>query len=135
MVTIIRRNTNQRQIVYDAINDAGHITTERLIEVIQENNDNISLATIYRNIATLLDDGIIKRVKLADKDVLETVKHKHFHYVCRVCGDVVDVDPKGLAVDVNKIKQVQDFKVDEIEVSFYGLCAKCKEGQGEKINE
>ena len=124
---MVRRNTNQRQIVYDAINSAGHITTEKLIEVIQKNNDNISLATIYRNIATLLDDGVIKRVKLVDGDVLETVKHKHFHYVCKVCGEVVDVDPKGLTVDVNKIKQIADFKVEEIEVSFYGICNKCKD--------
>ena len=124
---MIRRNTNQRQIVYDVIDSAGHITTEQLIEVIRKNYDNISLATIYRNISTLLDDKIIKRVKLNDMDVLETVKQKHFHYVCKTCGRVVDVDPKDLVVDVNKIKQVADFKVDEIDVKFYGLCSYCKE--------
>ena len=38
---MLRRNTNQRQIVYDAIEKAGHISIEVLIEEIQKNYDNL----------------------------------------------------------------------------------------------
>ena len=51
-----RRNTSQRQIVYEALDVLGHATTEDLIEYIKQHYDNISLATIYRNISILLDE-------------------------------------------------------------------------------
>ena len=80
---MLRRNTNQRQIVYEALKILGHATTDELIKYINENYENISLATIYRNLGIMLDDEQIKKVKLQDCEVYETVKLKYYHFVCK----------------------------------------------------
>ena len=81
---MIRRNTSQRQIVYDTLAFLGHATSDDLIKYINTNYSNISLATIYRNLTILLDEKQIKKVKVGEIDVFETVKDKHYHFKCRV---------------------------------------------------
>ena len=120
-----RRNTNQMQIVVEALEYLGHASTEKLIRYIQEKDSNISLASIYRNITKLLDEKKIKRVKLAEEDVLETVKEVHSHFVCEKCKEIIDVN-----FDNDKLLQfisIDSFTVKKCELAIYGICDKCKE--------
>lgn len=119
-----RRNTNQRQIVYNALDVLGHASIESLIEYIRMHYENISLATIYRNISILLDEKKVKRVKLMNEDVLETVKQDHFHFVCSECGNIFDLD-----CDKKEFIKQFDFskhQINNCDVSLYGICEKCK---------
>ena len=60
---MIRRNTNQRKIVYDSLQYLGHASSEVLIDYIQKNYSNISVATIYRNLTFFTCSSSIKIVK------------------------------------------------------------------------
>lgn len=121
-----RRNTSQRQIVFEALESLGHATTEDLIEYIKKNYDNISLATIYRNISILLDEHKIKRVPLQGEDVLETIKQNHFHFVCKNCGNIYDVDEEKAHEAIVKLKEICDHEILESDISLYGICEQCK---------
>ncbi len=123
---MIRRNTNQRQIVYEAIDYLGHVTSEDLIKYINNNYTDISLATIYRNLSILMEEHLVKKIKLQNCEVYETVKAKHCHFICRCCGNVIDITPSELGVDLEQIKKVDGNIVDEYELNMYGLCSKCK---------
>ena len=123
--TMQRRNTNQRQIVYHSLEALGHATVEALIEYIRVHEENISLATIYRNISILLEEQKIKRVKLQNETVLETVKADHFHFVCEACGNIYDVcTDKGLLLE--QFSQQNMHEIKSCDVALYGLCQKCK---------
>lgn len=124
-----RRNTSQRQIVFDALQQLGHASTEELIEYIRSNYDHISLATIYRNVSILLDEHKIKKVKLQDEDVLETLKSNHYHFVCKECKMIYDVNLKNI---FNSLSKVNGHSIEECDISLYGICNKCKE---KAINE
>lgn len=121
-----RRNTSQRQIVYDALAIMGHATTESLIEYIQKNFENISLATIYRNISILIDEEMVKRVKLQGEDVLETVKQRHGHFICRRCHQITDIDCSQVDKVVKKLEVFQENQVENYDMAFYGVCQNCK---------
>lgn len=123
---MIRRNTNQRKIVYDTLHHLGHASSEQLISYIQSNYSNISLATIYRNLGILMDEQMVKKVKLDGIDIYETVKSKHFHFVCKHCGEITDITPHEIKVDFTSIKSINSDTVDEVDVTFYGMCSKCK---------
>ncbi len=127
-----KRNTSQKKIVYDALDELGHASTETLIEFIKMQHAQISLATIYRNIASLLEDQLIKRVKLNHQDVLETVKSEHAHFVCEVCGNILDMklDKQDLLDMYAKETQHQLKKCD---IAFYGLCQNCQQEKENKI--
>ncbi len=122
---MLRRNTNQRQIVYDSLKFLGHATTDELINYINENYENISLATIYRNLGILLDDEQIKKVKLQDCEVYETSKSNHYHFVCKHCGKIIDITPTEANTFVNSNTFLGNNRVEELEVTYYGTCEEC----------
>lgn len=122
---MLRRNTNQRQIVYEALKFLGHATTDELIKYINENYENISLATIYRNLGIMLDDEQIKKVKLQDCEVYETVKLKHYHFVCKHCGRIIDITPTEANTFIDSKRYVGNNRVDDLEVTYYGTCEEC----------
>ena len=122
---MIRRNTNQRQIVYDAISFLGHTTTDELINYINEKDLNVSLATIYRNLTILLDETHIKKVKIGDLEVYESVKDKHYHFECKKCKKIIDVLPKDVKLDSSHINKIYNMDVLDFDMVFYGLCPEC----------
>lgn len=124
----MHRNTNQRQIVYDSINYLGHTTSENLINYINDNYDNISLATIYRNLNILMEENQIKKIKIGQQDIFETVKNKHYHYQCKLCNEIVDIDVDLIPFNVNTIKSKDKiFNVIDNDIVLYGICDKCIE--------
>lgn len=129
--TMQRRNTLQRQMVYNALNDLGHASVESLIEYMQLHYQEISLATIYRNIHILLEEQKIKRVQLKDREVLETVKEKHGHFICEKCGMIYDVPVQNEQLIHHYEKSLMQ-QINDCDVAFYGLCQKCKNEEEEK---
>lgn len=127
-----RRNTSQRQIVYEALDLLGHASSESLIEYIRTHYHNISLATIYRNIAILMDEQKVKKVKLHNEDVYETIKQDHFHFVCKRCGMIYDVDAKQFHKALELMKQLKEMDIEECDISLYGTCQNCKKKENEE---
>lgn len=125
----MRRNTNQRQIVFDSIMSLGHVTSEELIQHITSNFDNISLASIYRNLTILLEDKKIKKIKLHDTEVYETIKEKHYHYECVVCKNVIDIQCDKILLNMNSIHDAINENVIDCDMVFYGICNKCAKKQ------
>lgn len=122
---MLRRMTTQKKIVYDTLDYLGHATVENLINEIRLHQKQISLATIYRNIQILLQEEKIKKVKLKNQDVLETIKEEHGHFVCEKCGRIwdVEVDKKRTLLEASK-DSIHLYK--NCDITFYGMCKNCK---------
>ena len=121
-----RRNTNQRQEVVEALEVLGHATSEKLIEYLEAHEVRVSLATIYRNLNILIDDGKIRKVKLGNLDVYETIKKRHYHFICEKCGNIFDIEPQLINVDNNSIKSFNGSIVHDYDMQFYGICYDCE---------
>ena len=122
---MLRRNTNQKLLVYNAIDMMGHVTTEDLISYLKQNDCDISLATIYRNLSILSLEGKIKKINLGNSLIYETIKEKHCHFICKSCGDIIDIrkeDLKGLVIP----EDIMDNEVIDYDFVFFGYCKKCK---------
>lgn len=126
---MVRRNTNQKQIVYDSLSYLGHASSEELIDYIKKNYSNISLATIYRNLTILMEDKLVKKIKLDNIDVYETVKERHYHYQCKCCNKIIDVTTKEIDL---KVYTVTVGNVDTCDVMLYGICNECQKNNKEK---
>lgn len=122
---MLRRNTNQKQIVFEALKDLGHATTDELISYINDNYENISLATIYRNLGIMLDDEQVKKVKLNNCEVYETVKAKHYHFVCKHCGKIIDINPNEVNTFVDDNNFIGNNRIDDLDITYYGTCENC----------
>ena len=115
--------TPQRLAILKELDDKGHASIEEIYETIKEMFPSISLATIYKNINSLKDEGIISEICLHQKPKYEIDKEPHAHFVCKQCGHVEDV-PFSEILDKNI---EQKYPNSQKELYIYGICDKCKE--------
>ena len=108
---MLKRSKQRESIKKFLISRYDHPTAETVYMNIKEEFPNISLGTVYRNLSLLADIGNPK---------------PHYHFICKECGSVLDLNVTGL--DHINVLAAQDFD-GEIEghvTYFYGKCSSCK---------
>lgn len=118
--------TPQRITILQEIYKSGHATVEEIYENILQIYPSISLATIYKNLISMCEAGIINEIKPPLQKQRYEINHMpHSHLICQICGFLQDVD-----IDVEKITKlkdcISDFEVSSMSVSVYGVCKNCK---------
>ena len=120
-----RRNTDQKRVVFQCIDNLGHATMEQVIQSVNEQDSSISKSTIYRNVGVLLSENLVKKFKMNQVEVYETVKAKHYHFMCKECGHIMDLDATILDERFGDLSVIDGNQVEEIEVYFSGICKNC----------
>jgi len=121
------RNTVQRQIILEVVKNMDtHPTVEEVYLQIHKIHPTISKATIYRNLRLLAKHGAIRQVLLPDEaDRFDKLTSQHYHFRCKICGTISDVDVEYLAGIDEVVRQKYGLRVDAHEVVFKGICKKC----------
>ena len=127
--TILRqynlKATPQRLVIIESIDKYGHINIDRLYEEVKSQFSSISLATIYKNINSMVKNLLLLEVKIPNqKSVFEIVKEQHSHLVCSECEEVLDVkvDTKKI---VNTLSSDYNFEINQSDLVFSGKCINC----------
>ncbi len=119
------RTTRQRTAIKDALARLGRpLSPQELLDAAQRDVPSVGLATVYRTVKALVDDGTIVAVALPgepDRYELAGAQHHH-HFRCRRCDRVYEIEgcPGGLASLVPP-----GFELDGHEVVLYGRCRAC----------
>jgi Fur family peroxide stress response transcriptional regulator len=117
--------TPQRLAIIKTINNYGHINIDKLYEEVKNQFNSISLATIYKNINSMIDQSLLLEVKLPNnKSVYEIVKKKHSHLLCKNCNEIIDVclDTNSLEKEIiNSYK----FEISQTDLVISGVCQNC----------
>jgi len=123
-----QRNTVQRQIILEAVKKLHiHPTVEEVYTQIHKNHPTISKATVYRNLRLLAERGEIGQVSLPDdSDRFDKRTDPHYHFKCKICGELSDVDVEYLVGIDETVRQKYGFQVDEHDVVFRGICKNCR---------
>ena len=120
------RLTAQRRVVAEALEgEHVHLTAEQVYERAATRLPEISRATVYNTLNQFQELGEVREVTLdaGPKRYDPNSLQPHNHLLCERCGIVRDVVPKGelfLPQD-----QCHGFAVNDIEVTFRGLCSTC----------
>lgn len=127
--------THQRQIIYEALMaEHGHPSPEAVYARVKEKIPSISLGTVYKNIRTFLDAGLLREVSLHHGSLrLETNLRPHHHLVCARCKSIVDLPAHDLEPLQWKGKLPDGFEVQRYSVEIVGVCATCASTGGEFI--
>lgn len=123
------RYSKQRELVLQTVEAlCDHPTAEEIYEKAVPECPNISLGTVYRNLNSLVDAGLVRRVSIPGKaDRFDHTLRWHSHLYCNACGCVVDaeVDEK----QVMKLVRRQKGVVEDCAVVLFGLCEDCARKQ------
>ena len=122
------RMTNQRELILQELKKSRkHLTADELYERVKKVMPRISLATVYRNLETLSEAGIIGKLEISgrqkrfDYDVSE-----HDHIYCVQCHRVDNINLDRHAVDSNSFSSAKGYKISGFRVEFAGLCPSCQ---------
>ena len=125
----LQRNTVQRQIVLQLVKKLhSHPTVEEVYMGIHKKHPTISKATVYRNLRQLAESGEIRQVSIpGDSDRFDNNAAVHYHFKCKTCGGITDINIEYLTSLNESVQQKYSFQVDEHDVIFRGICSKCGE--------
>ena len=103
-----------------------HPTAETVYQHIVADHPNISLGTVYRNLTLLTELGEINKITAFDgPDRFDGNVTPHYHFLCRECGAVLDLEMDSLAhID---LLAAHNFKgtIESHTVQFFGKCPDC----------
>ena len=121
------RLTPQRELVLAAVRSLCHATPEEVAEKVRQTHPGINLSTVYRNLETLENVGLVLHTHLGHGGATYHAAEEltHLHLVCSDCGDIGDAPIETAANFVNTLSDDFGFKTDVTHFAIYGRCAKC----------
>lgn len=103
-----------------------HPTADMLYTSMRKKHPHISLGTIYRNLNLLVDLGEIQKLSCGDgKDHFDAKITPHYHFLCRHCGDLLDLPMAAFDNLEQKAAECLGGRVDSHTIYFCGDCPAC----------
>ncbi|HEX7048938.1 MAG TPA: transcriptional repressor [Longimicrobiales bacterium] len=123
-----QRFTEQRAAVYRCLRSTDqHPTADDVFTTVRAAIPDISLATVYKSLETLVGCGLAMKLTYGDGSARYDARtDPHPHARCVVCGAVMDV-PGALDPDVvRRLGPVNGFAVEGYRLELLGRCATCR---------
>lgn len=130
----MKYKTTQRKQLYDFLRAHPHqyFTVKQIEGALTEMGTEISVSAIYRNLASLLDLGVIKKV--VEKSGRETsyryinseICRNEIHITCSVCGTIFHMNHALASALQEQLMQQNEFQIDRSKTSISGICKECR---------
>ncbi len=124
----------ERLLKYLESVSGNHITAGDVCAYFKSEGENIGQSTVYRQLESLVDDGIINKYIIdgsspacfeyvganehADADVC-------YHCKCEKCGKLIHLHCDELGELRVHLLDEHRFRMDPVRTVFYGLCENC----------
>ena len=122
------RITPQRAIILQSIEEmTGHVTAEEIYAAVQQVNEFISLATVYRTLELLREMGMVTEARMGSSTVHYALKDhaNHHHAVCRNCKHSYELPDNLFGPIVARLRDDFAFEADVDHLVVMGLCREC----------
>jgi len=119
------RKTKQRDAVHDVLEHAERpLSIGELLDAASTKIAGLGVATVYRAVNALLEDGWIEAVEIPGEPVRyeRSDKGHHHHFHCERCDRVFDIS--GCVDNLRKLVPPK-FRVNSHAVTLFGLCPGC----------
>jgi Fur family ferric uptake transcriptional regulator len=103
-----------------------HPTADEVYTAVKKDLPAISLATVYRNLNQLAEQGVILKLDVNGEFRFDGDVCNHQHCVCRKCGRISDVFQKDISDYALSRLKVRGFRPECVGVMFKGLCNSCR---------
>ena len=104
------------------------VSTQELYRILQNKGVSVSLATAYRILQSLADEGLVDVLRNGEGEAVYrrcAVTGHHHHLLCRNCGKAVEVEAPAVETWAARTAQEHGFTEVAHTVEIYGLCPDC----------
>ena len=131
------RYSKKREAILAALQATTcHPSAEWLYRRLKPRHHDLSLGTVYRNLAFFQEHGLVQSVGVVQgQERFDAIVNPHSHFVCNCCGtvqDLPDICPDD-GLD-QAVSSQYGFAVERCELTFYGLCPSCLQ-QNQNLKE
>lgn len=124
------RLTPQRELVLQILREASeHLDAEGIWQNARQYDQDINLATIYRNLNVLSQIGLIQQSFLGEgqkRGYYELIdKPVHYHFACLRCGKVLELLSPTMAQAQQEMERHYGVRIIDAHYKFEGLCPDC----------
>lgn len=124
-----QRVTKQRVAISAALDTLDDfVSTQDLHRMLHEQGTRVSLATTYRILASMAEEGAVDSLRNGEGEAVYrrcAATSHHHHLLCRNCGKTVEVESPEVEKWAAKIAQANGFTQVQHTVEIFGLCADC----------
>jgi len=118
--------SSKREAIYRTIaNTKSHPSAQWVYEQLKDEIPNLSLGTVYRNIALFKEQGkVITVANVNGEERIDADVSDHAHFVCECCNMVYDLNSSELSPLEIELTN-NGFEITRKNVVFYGKCRSC----------
>lgn len=130
--------SRKRQAILQAVCGTDcHPTAEWVYQAVKPQYTDLSLGTVYRNLAKFKEEGLIASLGVINgQERFDGDTHPHDHFVCSKCGAILDVSQYELPRELfQALSERYSLRVDSHELIFRGLCPACLKEQNWPVQE
>ncbi len=122
-----RKYSRQRETIKVFLEGrTDHPTADTIYSCLREKYPNISLGTVYRNLAVLTDMGEITRISTGiGPERYDGQIKPHQHFICTKCARVYDVSSDEMDNLIRIAARSCPGSVKSCTTNFYGICDNC----------
>lgn len=130
----MKKYSRQRELIYNSLKSrTDHPTAEKLYLDLKKKMPEIGIATVYRNLSELYEQGDIIKIKFKNgPDRFDGNTIPHIHFQCEKCQEIYDIfleqkEINKLDNDMQKIVEKIGGKLLTSEIKITGICPNCKQ--------
>ena len=126
----MQRMTKQRQAVLDELTRVTDFrSAQQIFEDLHSQGHRVGLATVYRSLQGLAEDGRVDTLRSSDGESLYrtcTSNHHHPPLVCRECGFTEEIEQSQIESWVTSVARAHGFAGVEHSLELFGTCSSCQ---------
>lgn len=127
----MERQTVQRRAILEAIAGGDvFLSAQDLYERLRSEKRSVGLTTVYRNLQSLAEQGVLDVVRTPvgeSKYRLCSKAAHHHHLVCRRCGVSVEIESPEVEKWASATARAHGFTDVDHELELFGNCQDCED--------
>ena len=126
----MKRDTKQRQEVRRALErTSGFVSAQELHQVLRENGSPVGLATVYRTLGALVEEGSADWLAIEGENVYRACSPGHHHHlICRDCGHTTEIEAGAVEEWAKDVAAQHGYRDPRHVVDIFGTCPSCHQG-------
>ena len=107
-----------------------HPSAEWVYEQVKQQIPDISLATVYRNLALFKSQGLIQSVGIVNGvERFDGNTEPHVHFICTDCTGILDLPRMDVPIALSdRVNAQSGCRVTGCQLTFTGVCGSCQRG-------
>jgi Fur family ferric uptake transcriptional regulator len=127
------RMTPQREQilqVFQNLNKGHHLSAEDLYQLLQSENQHISLSTIYRTLKLMARMGILRELELAEGhkhyELNQPYPYHHHHLICVRCNKTIEFKSDSILKVGSKTAKKEGYHLLDCQLTIHAICPTCQ---------